>query len=131
MRHNTDKINLQEEQTNTTELSKFNSASDILQTVGYLKYKATEYYRKGDIVSYYFEWQQIRIQVEGRMDDETYKYFLNIERKVSFALNNLPKNQGYKKLLILFVEKYVRELQLLIEKWGMGTINKEDEIHFA
>ena len=112
-------------------LSKFNSATDILQTVGYLKYKGTEYYRKGDIESYYFEWQQIRIQIEGRMEDKDYNYFKSLERKISFVLNNQHKNNGYKKLFILLVERYVREVQVLIETWGMGTVNKEDESVFA
>lgn len=111
--------------------SKFNSATDILQTVAYLKYKSTEEYRKGNIIEWYYEWKQIRFQIQGRMEDKEYDEFLKLEKKIAYIINQLSKNNKFKQILITLIEAYVRKIQRTIEEWGMGTVNKEDEIHFA
>lgn len=111
--------------------SRFNSSIDILQTIGFLKFKATENYRKGDIESWYYEWQQIRIQLTGKMTNEEYEHFMDIEKRISFVINKISKSKGYQKLLLLLVHGYIRQIQVIIEKWGMGLVNKTDETRFA
>lgn len=110
---------------------KFNSMNDILQTVGYLKYKATEEYLKGNIPDCFYIWQQARVHIMGRMDDKTYYSFIDLERKVGFIINNLSKNPKYRFILARLNEAYIRKIQRTIEGWGMGTVNKEDRSVFA
>lgn len=111
--------------------SKFNSASDILQTISYHKYKAGECYSSGDLTGWFFEWKQIKFIIVGRLNSDDQKMYLKLEKKISFLIDNEVKSKEYKKLLIRLIEVYLTRLQMQIENWGMGTVNKEDEAHFA
>ena len=90
---------MDEEGIQVTKTSKFNAAQDILQSIGFLKYKASEKYVGGDIEGWYYNWKQIKFYLIGRMDDEEKTEFLNIESKISYFLNRLnnlkPSQKNY------------------------------------
>lgn len=108
--------------------SKFNYAQDILQRIGYLQYEAIQYFKKGDLMAWFFEWKSIKHQIAGKLDKKDISYLDGIERKISMIISR-PKYNN--KILILAIEKYLFYIQSKIEIWEMGLVGKRDETRFA
>lgn len=111
--------------------SKFNYANSILQRIDYLQFKATEHYRSGNLEAWFYEWKEIKFQIIGKMSDSEKKDLLMIETKIAFLFTKFKINSKYRSLLIRMIEIYLEKIQTLIEKWGMGLIDKRDETIFA
>ena len=116
-------------QTNTS--SKFNYANSILQRVDYLQFKATEYFRKGDLESWFYEWKNIKYQIVGRMKPDELKALEKIETKISYIIRNKSKGETKTMLLTKLIESYLTYIQQKIEEWEMGLVNKTDETIFT
>lgn len=117
--------------------SRFNSSGDILNTIGILKYNAIEKHRAGDLEGWFNEWKEIKLLLVGRMETDKNtagenKKLIRLEAKIDFMLKkNWEEEEGYRKIVIRLIEVYLTKLQIMIEGWGMGLVNKEDESIFA
>lgn len=127
---------------NTGQLTvKFNFSNEILQRVSFLQFKASEYFRNGEIDKWFFEWKNIKHQLIGKIEEESkltsnnkeiVKYQLNrLERIISKILDSGIQSPNKNKILGMLIEKYLTIIQFKIETWGMGLINKTDETSFA
>lgn len=112
------------------EQTRFNYATAILQRVDYSQFKASEYYRKGDLDNWFFELKNIVYQLYGKFIDDEIRKLEKLEGKINIFLNkNRSKTQN--KILTRLIEKYLRGIQSKIEDMGMGLVNKEDDTVFA
>lgn len=110
--------------------SKFNYASDILQRVGYSQFNASEFYRKGELDSWFFELKNIFYQLAGKFDASEQKELRKIEKKINLFIGK-ERNERINKILSALIESYLLCLQNKIESKGMGLVDKEDDTHFA
>lgn len=131
---------MNETNNNQTISVKFNFSNEILQRVSFLQFKASEYFRNGEIDRWFFEWKNIKHQLIGKLKEEeqlnpkeasTLKELRELEAKISLVLSIGINSKNKNKILGLLIEKYLTTIQYKIEEWGMGLVNRPDETSFA
>ena len=114
-----------------SEKSKYNRAHAILQQLDLVSYQAMEAYRKGDLEKWYHELRASKHILIGKMGAELEGELRKLEIKINYLMVRQELNSKYKNLLILYIEEYLKKIQIYIEESGMGLIGKEDETIFA
>lgn len=112
-------------------ISKFNSSQAILEHIAFLKYKASEQFRKGDLEAWFFEWKSIKFQVAGKLVKEDIEYLEKIESKLSLLFGVKKRSAAGNKAVTKLIEKYLTFIQVKIEEWGMGLAYQRDETIFT
>lgn len=112
-------------------ISKFNSSQAILEHIAFLKYKASEQFRKGDLEAWFFEWKSIKFQVAGKLVKEDIEYLEKIESKLSLLFGVKKRSVAGNKAVTKLIEKYLTFIQVKIEEWGMGLAYQRDETIFT
>lgn len=120
--------------------SRFNSAIETLKAISFLKYLASEEFRKGNLDSWFYEWKNIKFYLVGKFITKDKKgnivkndliYLDKLEQKISLFLGKKVRSDAQNKVLCSLIERYLLFIQFKIEEWGMGLVDNKDETHFA
>ncbi len=103
--------------------SKFNMSQLILLRLNNMQTLASDYYRRGLIDKWYFEWRNIKLQIIGKLNETERTNLTTLETKVN---KQISKSQKVK-----VIESYVIALQELIENKKIGLIDSDDSTVFT
>jgi len=103
--------------------SKFNMSQLILYRIGMMQNRAADYYRKGMVREWYFEWKNIKLQIIGKLGPEERERLTEMELEV-------VDEKSVKQRMVL-MEDYMIYLQDLIEAYEIGLVNKGDDTIFS
>ena len=88
--------------------------------------RATNYYRIGDIDSWFYEWKNIKFQIIAELSQKERESLATQEKYIMLLLN---KKQS--KKACHHIEKYLTEIQDYIKKKEIGLAEKSNETVFT
>lgn len=104
----------------------FNLGSNQLMLIGELLFSASRNYRRGELMRWFFDLKQVKLQIISRLKESEMVGLGNLERLIGVTyLKEGSTKQGHQKLGGL-IEQYNIVIMQLLEGKGFLVPSKED-----
>ena len=107
--------------------SKYNISLLILQQVNQMIYRASNYYRAGEIDKWFYEWKNIKFQIIAELKTPERNSLKEKEKDIT----NLLKLKANWKEACGLIEDYLTEIQDYIKIKEIGLAEKKDQTVFT
>jgi len=110
----------------TTGKSRFNMSVLILQHIGSMLQRSSDYYRNGRIDRWFYEWKNIKFQIIAELNKDERDQLQKKEKEITKLLKDNRIRDATSK-----IEGYLTLIQDHIKEKEIGLVEKSDETVFA